>query len=352
MALNFLSRLYRKNRLSAYAFAFLTLLVFTALFADFIAPYPYDVQFRHYPYHPPTPVHFFDRNGNFHFMPFVYAHRLVDPVAKEYETDYSLAYPLKLFCRGEPHYLFGFVKTDLHLFCADGGYIFLMGTDRLGRDIFSRLLYGARISLSIGLIGVAVSFLVGVLVGAISGYFGGKVDSVLMRLVEILMAFPAFYFMLALRSAFPVDMPSILVFVSIVVILSLIGWAGLARVVRGMVLSIREQDFVKSAKVLGGSDLYIITRHILPNTFSYLVTAGTLSIPAYILGESALSLIGLGVQEPYPSWGNMLSEATNVRTLSVYPWVLIPGVAISLVIIAFNLLGDGLRDYFDVKLER
>ncbi len=349
----FLISLYKKSPFAAYSLVFLSFLYFVALFADFLSPYPYDVQFRHYPYHPPTPIHFFDERGKFHLVPFVYGHRLVDPVEKKYAVDYSKKYEIKLLVRGYPHYFLGFIKTDLHLFGVErGGHIFLLGTDRLGRDIFSRLLYGMRISLTIGIVGVLISFSLGMVIGGISGYFGGKVDAVTMRLVEILMAFPAFYLMLALRSMFPVDMPSVLVFFVIVLILSLIGWAGLSRVIRGMVLSIRELDFVRAAKVLGAGDIYIIVKHVLPNTLSYVIIAATLSVPGYILGEASLSLIGLGVQEPFPSWGNMLSEASNVYVLSHYPWVLSPGIAISLVVVAFNLLGDGLRDYFDVRLER
>ncbi|WP_457640865.1 ABC transporter permease [Persephonella sp.] len=343
----------KKNKLAYLSLHILGILYFMAIFADFIAPYPYDLQHRDTPYHPPTQVHFFDKDGNFHLRPFVYGYKLVDPVFKKYEKDYSKKYYLKFFTDGEKHYFLGIIPTNKHLFgVEEGGKIFLLGADHLGRDIFSRLLYGGRISLSIGLVGVLLSFTIGAIIGGVSGYFGGKVDNILMRLSEIVMSFPGFYLMLALRAVFPITLSSVQVYFLIVVILSFIGWAGLARVIRGMVLSIREQEFVLAAKSYGASSLRIILKHIIPNTFSYLLIAATLSIPGYILGESALSLLGLGIQEPYASWGNMLSAARSISAVSSYPWILAPGIAIFITILAFNLLGDALRDALDPKLRK
>ncbi|MCM8769391.1 MAG: ABC transporter permease, partial [Candidatus Omnitrophica bacterium] len=230
------------------------------------------------------------------------------------------------------------------------GKVFLLGTDIHGRDVFSRTIHGARISLSIGLVGVSVSFFFGLLIGGISGYFGGHLDTVLMRLVEIIMTFPSFYLLLALRAAFKPNISSIQLYLLIVVIMSLIGWASLARIIRGIVLSLREEEFVMASRALGLSSFRIITRHILPNTFSYTVTALTLSVPGYILGESTLSLLGLGIQEPYASWGNMLSVCVgNLRILTLAPWMLTPGFCIFLTVICFNFLGDGLREVLDPK---
>ncbi|WP_456400141.1 ABC transporter permease [Persephonella sp.] len=343
----------KKNKTAYVSLYILGILYFLAIFADFIAPYPYDIQHRDTPYHPPTQIHFFDKDGNFHLRPFVYGYKLVDPVFKKYKIDYSKKYHLKFFTDGHKHYLLGFIPTTKHLFgVEEGGKIFLLGADHLGRDIFSRLLYGGRVSLSIGLVGVLLSFTIGAVIGGISGYFGGKIDNILMRLSEIVMSFPGFYLMLALRAVFPITLSSVQVYFLIVVILSFIGWAGLARVIRGMVLSIREQEFVIAAKAYGASSLRIIIRHIIPNTFSYLLIAATLSIPGYILGESALSLLGLGIQEPYASWGNMLSAARSISAISSYPWILAPGIAIFITILSFNLLGDALRDALDPKLRK
>jgi len=342
----------KKNKLAYISLNILGILYFLAIFADFISPYPYDLQHRDTPYHPPTQIHFIDKDGNFSLRPFVYEYKLVDPVFKKYKINYEKKNYIYFFVDGEKHYLFGIIPTTKHLFGVKEGKIFLLGADNLGRDIFSRLLYGARISLSIGIIGVLLSFTIGAIIGGISGYYGGKVDNILMRLSEIVMSFPGFYLMLALRAIFPIDLSSVEVYLLIVVILSFIGWAGLARVIRGMVLSIREQEFVIAAKSYGASSFRIITKHIIPNTYAYLLISATLAIPGYILGESALSLLGLGIQEPYASWGNMLSSARSITAVSSYPWILSPGVAIFITILAFNLVGDALRDALDPKLRK
>jgi peptide/nickel transport system permease protein len=224
-----------------------------------------------------------------------------------------------------------------------------LGSDWNGRDILSRLIYGSRVSLSIGLLGVMISFTIGMIVGGISGYFGGRLDTFLMRLVEVIMCFPDFYLMLALRAAFPLELPSTVIYLLIVGIMSFIGWAGMARVIRGIVLSVREREYVLAAKAYGVTHIAIIIKHVLPNTFSYAIVAATLSIPGYILGEAALSLLGLGINEPHASWGNMLTAAMNLSDMVQHPWILVPGIAIFVTVMAFNLLGDGLRDAFDPK---
>lgn len=342
----------KKNRLAYLSLHILIVLYFLSIFADFISPYPYDVQHRDTPYHPPTQIHFFDEKGNFHIRPFVYGYKMVDTLNKTYQIDYTKKYPIYFFIDKDPHYILGIFKTQKHLFGVKDGKIFILGADSLGRDIFSRILYGGRISLSIGLIGVVLSFTLGTLIGGISGYFGGKIDNLIMRLSEVVMSFPSFYLMLALRAIFPINLSSTEVFLIIIVILSFIGWAGLARVIRGMVLSIREMEYVLAAKSYGASSLRIIFKHIIPNTYSYILIAATLSIPGYIIGESALSLLGLGIQEPYASWGNMLAAATSYTAISSYPWILAPGIAIFITVLAFNILGDALRDSLDPKLRR
>ncbi|GAB6066350.1 ABC transporter permease [Aquifex pyrophilus] len=315
-----------------FSLSLIGIIVFLIIFADFFAPYPYDLQNRLAPFHPPTRIHIL-KDGKLTF-PYVNKYELVDPLFKVYRENKNISCRLKFFTKTE----YGFKFISVEKPCN----IYLLGTDKLGRDVFSRLLYGGRYSLGVALIGTITTFLVGALIGGVSGYFGGLTDTLIMRLAEVLMSIPAFYLLLSLRAVFPLELSSGEVFLIIVFILSFLGWAGLARVVRGMVLSIREKEFVLAAKTYGASTLRILFKHILPNTYFYLIVSATMSIPAFILGEASLSLLGLGIQEPVPSWGNMLSDVRNVNILSSYPWLASPGMAIFLTIVGFNILGDSL----------
>ena len=350
----------RKHKLAMTGGVILIILYVSALFADFLAPYSYEEQNSKKSYHPPTSIHFIDAEGGWHFRPFVYDTKVkIDPVtfSRSFVEDISRRYPVTLFVRGTPYVLFGLLPMERHLFglpvetlTMDApARIFLFGSDLLGRDVFTRILHGGRISLSIGLVGVFITFSIGIIIGGIAGYFGGKLDNVLMRISEVFMMIPGLYLMLALRAAFPLSMSSVQIYLMIIIILSFIGWAGFARVIRGIVLSLRTQDFVQGAEALGAGTSRIIIRHILPNTFSFAIISATLSVPGYILGESALSVIGLGIREPQASWGNMLNVAMNASVMQQAPWILIPGVFIFTAIMAFNFLGDGLRDALDPK---
>lgn len=326
----------------------LVVLYSLAVFAAFFAPYGFDNEKRENAYLPPTRAHLF-YSGKLS-KPFVYlCKQEFDQFYRRiYKEDKSSPYAIKFLSRGDSYKMLGIFKTNLHLFgVKEPARIYLFGADSRGRDLFSRILHGARISLSIGIIGVGVSFILGMFLGGISGYFGGKIDNIIMRLCEVVMMVPSFYLMLTLRAAFPSNLSSLQVYLLIVVILSFIGWAGLARVVRGMSLSLKEKEFVQAARACGIGHFGIITKHILPNLFSYISAALALSIPGYIMAESALSLLGLGIQDPYASWGNLLSEAMAISEIQRHTWVLIPGIFIFFTVAAFNMLGDGLRDAFD-----
>ena len=313
----------------------LVILYGLAIFADFISPYSYKDEDRDFSYCPPTAVEFLD-HGRL-VCPFVYGRVLTfDAVHRRaYVIDHTKKYLLHFFKEGR-------------LFTVDApGRIYLWGADARGRDLFSRIWYGARISLSIGLLGVAISFILGLLIGGIAGYYGGWVDSVLMRLCEMFMMIPGFYLMLALRAAVPENFNSVQVYVSVVVILALIGWASLARIIRGMALSLRERDFVLAAKTLGVSDIGIIVKHILPQTISFSCATLMLTVSSYILAEAGLSIVGLGIQDPIPSWGNLLSDAMGIVPVIFAPWILLPGLFIFIAVVCFNVIGDALRDAFD-----
>ena len=344
---------FHRNRLAMLCLGVLILFYLGAIFADFLSPYSYQNEERNYSYCPPTKIYFFDGNGKFTW-PFVYGLMLTfDEFHKRiYKIDQTQKYSIRLWVKGDSYRWLGFIPWQYHLFGVDSpGRFYLWGADARGRDLFSRILYGAQISLSIGLIGVAISFSLGLVVGGIAGYYGGKVDEIIMRICEMIMMIPGFYLLLALRAAVPDNFSSVQVYFAIVIILSFIGWASLARIIRGMCLSLKEREYILAAKAMGLSDWTIIIKHILPHTVSYSIVTIMLSIPGYILAESGLSLLGLGIQDPFASWGNLLSDAMSIVQIHFAPWLLLPGFFIFLTVMCFNVIGDTLRDCLDPKFK-
>jgi len=341
----------RRNRTAMAGLLILAAMYAAAILAGFIAPYRYDNARHDLPFYPPmlTQIHIIDDQGKLS-RPFVYGMVAVDPQLASYRDDTSRKYPIRLFYRGDSYRILWLIESNIHLFgVEEPGHIFMFGSDRLGEDIFSRILYGAQVSLSIGIIGILISTILGMIAGGVAGYFGGATDFVMMRSVEVLLALPSLYFILILRQLFSAGMSSTQIYFIIVIILSFIGWATEARVIRGMVMSLKEQEYVIAARAMGFSNSRIIIRHILPNTLSFVIVTATLSVPFFILGEVALSFLGVGIQEPEASWGNMLIAARSNRQLTDFPWVLIPGVFIFVAVMAWNFLGDGLRDAADPR---
>lgn len=343
----------KNNPLARFGAMLLLVFYILVIAADFVAPYdPYASQ-PDGALLPPTQIHLFNRSGQFigpHVYPTTQGPVDLNTGDRKLIVDLGQPAPLRLFAKGHPYKILG-LTFDRHLFGTAGEAKYnLLGTDEQARDQFSRLLYGGRISLSIGLVGVAISFPLGMLVGGVSGFFGGLTDSFLMRLVEVLMTIPSLYLLVALAAVLPPGLTSAQRFLLIVLITSFISWAGLARVIRGQVLSLKEQEYVQAARAMGAKPFYIILRHILPQTATYVIISATLAIPSFIVAESVLSLIGLGIQQPDPSWGNMLSLATNASILVLQPWLVWPpALLIILTVLAFNLLGDGLRDALDPR---
>lgn len=341
----------RRNRTAMIGLFTLAAMYSAAILAGFIAPYRYDNARHDLPFHPPmfTRIHLWDEQGGFN-RPFVYGIVQVDPQLASYRYETSAKYPLRFFVRGENYRVLWIISSNIHLFGVDEpGHLYLFGADQMGQDIFSRILYGAQISLSIGIVGIVISTVIGMIVGGVAGYFGGATDFALMRTVEVLLALPSLYFILILRQLFGTGMSSTQIYLNIVVILAFIGWATEARVIRGMVMSLKEQEYAIAARAMGFSNWRIIIRHILPNTMSFVIVTATLSVPFFILGEVALSFLGVGIQPPEASWGNMLTAAQNNRQLNDFPWVLIPGAFIFVTVMAWNFLGDGLRDATDPR---
>ncbi len=341
-----------KDRYARIALILLGMIYFALFFADFIAPYTKDFSDRTMAYVPPSKIFTIDEHGKFS-RPYTYNYkREFDPVELRivYSLDRSKKHYIKFFAQGQPYKFLGLIPMKRHFITTDkDGRLFLLGTDINGRDVFSRILFGGRISMTIGFLALFVLFPIGLLYGGIAGYFGGKVDVIMMRFAEAVMSIPSFYLLIILASILPSGMTSVQRFMLIVIILALIGWAGFARVVRGMVLSIKNQEYVQAAKSIGASRLRIIVKHILPQTTSFVIVAMTLSVPSYILSESGLSFLGLGIQQPDASWGNMLKEAQEYTNIIYRPWLLTPGFLIFIAVLAFNLIGDTIRDVLDPK---
>ena len=342
-------RKFRRHRLALVGGTFLALLYALALFGDFVAPYPIAERHADQANHPLQRVRFFDQ-GTLHLRPFVYATTPgldMETFLRAYPIEKERRYPLRFFVRGWSYKILGLIPADRHLFGVQEGHAYLLGTDSLGRDLLSRTVHAARISLTIGLAGVGISLLLGIVLGGISGYYGGRVDLFIQRLIEILLSIPTIPLWMGLSAALPADWPPARVYFGVVLIVSVIGWTGIARIVRGKFLQLREEDFVMAAKVTGCSDSRIIFAHLVPAFASYLIVRATLAVPAMILGETALSFLGLGLREPVVSWGTLLRDAQHVRTIFLYPWLLIPALFVIVTVLAFNFVGDGLRDAAD-----
>lgn len=344
---------FRKHRMAVICTVVLALMYFVAIFCEFVAPYDPDNALLQFKQVPPSAIHIRDAEGQFHF-PFVYGRkRSMDPqtlqiTVSEVTTE---RYPIELFVHGFKYKLLGLWETDVHLFGVPSGKdqqgVFLIGTDRLGRDVFSRICYGARLSLSMGMVSVFLSLALGVVLGGISGYFGGKIDILIQRVIEFIRTIPTIPLYMTLSAALPVNWPVEWTYFGMTIILAVVGWTWMARVVRGRFLAMREEDFVLAARLNGSSEMRIILRHMLPSFLSYIIAALTLNIPNMILSETGLSFIGLGLRAPAISWGVLLQEATNVSSLMLAPWVLAPGFAVVIAVLAFNFMGDGLRDAAD-----
>ena len=339
----------KRHRIAVISGAVLAALYFSILVSEFLAPYDLHTRNTGFIYAPPQAIHLF-HEGRF-VGPFVYGYNYrlnMENLRREYTPNPAKVEPIRFLCRGDSYEYAGLFASDLHFICPDeGGTLFLLGTDRLGRDMLSRIIYGTRISLTVGLFGITISFILGIVLGGLSGYYGGWVDTIIQRLIEVIRSFPELPLWMALSAALPVTWNPILIYFGITVILGLIDWTGLARAVRSKLLALREEDFATAAVLMGASPRRVIGRHLLPSFMSHLIASATLSIPSMILGETALSFLGLGLRPPLTSWGVLLNEAQNINVVALYPWLMLPVAPVIIVVLAFNFFGDGLRDAAD-----
>ncbi len=340
----------RKHRLAVGSGVVIAGLYLVAIFGEFLAPSTLEDRRVEYTYAPPQRVRLISDEG-VRFWPFVYGihgERNPETLRRYYVEDRRRIYPIRLFVRGAPYRMWGLFASDIHLLgVADGGTLFLLGADHLGRDLLSRIVYGTRISMTIGLVGVGMSFVFGLLIGVVSGYYGGWIDDLIQRAIEIIRSFPSIPLWMALAAALPSSWSPLQTYMGITVVLSFIGWTGLARQVRGKILSLREEDFATAAVLIGASRWRVMTRHLLPSFMSHIIVSLTLAVPGMILGETSLSFLGLGLRPPVTSWGVLLREAQNVQAVAFHPWLLTPVLFVILTVLAYNFVGDGLRDAAD-----
>ncbi|WP_338788184.1 ABC transporter permease [Metabacillus sp. FJAT-53654] len=343
---------FKKHKLAIISAPILTLLLIISAFAEFLSPHVPLERFSDYKFAPPQTINFIDPETGFSFRPFVYDMKEEmnqETFRKTFQEDTSKKYPIHFFVEGEPYKLWGLIKMNTHfigLKDADAPF-FLMGTDSLGRDLFTRILHGSRVSLSFAFLGIIFTVILGIILGGISGYFGGITDTVIQRIIDLLLCIPAIPLWMALAAALPADWSPIKIYFGMIMIFSIIGWTGLARVVRGKILSLREEDFTMAARLCGASHIRIITKHLIPSFASYIIISVTISIPATILGETSLSFLGLGLQAPVVSWGVLLGDSQKLENLAHHPWLLWPAAFIVVAVLVFNFLGDGLRDAAD-----
>ena len=339
----------KRHRLAIISGAVLALMYFSVIISEFLAPYALTTRNTDFIYAPPQTINFF-HDGEFQ-GPFVYGLKYqlnMTNLKREYQEDKQSIQKIRFFCKSDPYKFWGHVAASTHLFCPSAtGTLFLLGTDRLGRDVLSRIIYGTRISLTVGLLGIIFSFIIGITIGGLAGYFGGWVDNLSQRAIEIIRSFPELPLWMALSASLPVTWSPILIYFGITIILGMLDWTGLARAVRSKLLSLREEDFALAAQLMGAKPQRIIARHLLPSFTSHLIASATLSIPSMILGETALSFLGLGLRPPITSWGVLLTEAQNMNAVELYPWIMTPVIPVIIVVLAFNFFGDGLRDAAD-----